>query len=57
MQLQWDTMASPVVNLYNQFQSLRDQVDCLNESIEPRKLFPHFVLVFATSSEACRCVG
>lgn len=43
-------MESSVVNLYNQFQSLRAQVDGLNEGIEPRKLFPHVVLVFATSS-------
>lgn len=42
-------MEPSVVNLYNQFQSLRAQVDGLNEGIEPRKLFPHFVLVFATS--------
>ncbi|XP_008318652.1 rac GTPase-activating protein 1-like [Cynoglossus semilaevis] len=31
-------MESPVVNLYNQFQSLRAQVDCLNEGIEPQFL-------------------
>lgn len=31
-------MESPVMNLYNQFQLLRAQVDGLNESIEPRKL-------------------
>ncbi|AWP03147.1 putative rac GTPase-activating protein 1-like [Scophthalmus maximus] len=31
-------MASPGVNLYNQFQSLREQVDGLNEGIEPQFL-------------------
>ena len=46
-------MESPVVNLYDQFQSLRAQVDGLNEGIEPRKLIPHFVSVFATFLEAC----
>lgn len=29
------------VNLYNQFQNLRAQLDALNESTEPRKLPPH----------------
>lgn len=38
------------MNLYNQFQSLRTQVDGLNESIEPRKLFLHFAVVSAISS-------
>lgn len=42
-------MEAPVLNLYNQFQSLRAQVEGLNESIEPRKLFPHKTLAFATS--------
>lgn len=42
-------MESSVLNLYNRFQSLGAQVDSINEGIEPRKLFPHFVLVFATS--------
>ncbi len=47
-------MESSVVNLYNQFQSLRAQMDGLTEGIEPRKLFPHLVLVFATLLEACQ---
>lgn len=46
-------MERSAVNLYNQFESLRAQVDCLNESIEPRKLFPRAVLVFVTCLEAC----
>lgn len=37
-------MESPVMNLYNQFQLLRAQVDVLNESIEPRKLLPRFAI-------------
>lgn len=47
--VQQDTMESPVVNLYNQFQSLRAQVDCLNEGIEPRELFSQPVAVFCLS--------
>lgn len=39
-------MESSVMNLNNQFQSLRAQVEALNESVEPRKLFPHIVLGF-----------
>uniref|UniRef100_A0A3Q4AP95 Rac GTPase-activating protein 1 n=1 Tax=Mola mola TaxID=94237 RepID=A0A3Q4AP95_MOLML len=41
-------MASSVVNLYNQFQSLRAQVDGLNESIEPQ------FLQMAVNFEDCR---
>lgn len=37
-------MESPVINLYNQFQLIRAQMDGLNESIEPRKLLQHFFL-------------
>lgn len=47
-------MESTAVNLYNQFQSLITQVEGLNEGIEPRKLFPQFVLVFPTSQEVCQ---
>lgn len=42
-------MEASVVNLYNQFQSLRAQVDGLNEGIEPRKLFTNFASVFVTT--------
>ncbi|XP_069571482.1 rac GTPase-activating protein 1-like [Brachyistius frenatus] len=41
-------MESPVVNLYNQFQSLRAQVDGLNENIEPQ------FLQMAVNFEDCR---
>ncbi|XP_054640532.1 rac GTPase-activating protein 1-like [Dunckerocampus dactyliophorus] len=41
-------MESTVVNLYNQFQTLRSQVDCLNESVEPQ------FLQMAVSFEECR---
>uniref|UniRef100_A0A8C4DJF9 Rac GTPase-activating protein 1 n=1 Tax=Dicentrarchus labrax TaxID=13489 RepID=A0A8C4DJF9_DICLA len=41
-------MESPVVNLYNQFQSLRAQVDGLNEGIEPQ------FLQMAVNFEECR---
>ncbi|XP_019108899.2 rac GTPase-activating protein 1 [Larimichthys crocea] len=41
-------MESSVVNLYNQFQSLRAQVDGLNESIEPQ------FLQMAANFEECR---
>ncbi|XP_049893983.1 rac GTPase-activating protein 1-like [Epinephelus moara] len=41
-------MESSVVNLYNQFQSLRAQVDCLNEGIEPQ------FLQMALNFEECR---
>lgn len=42
-------MELSVMNQYNQFQSLRAQVDGLNESTEPGKLFLHFVLICAIS--------
>ncbi|XP_039971388.1 rac GTPase-activating protein 1-like [Xiphias gladius] len=41
-------MESPVVNLYNQFQSLRAQLDGLNEGIEPQ------FLQMAVNFEECR---
>ncbi|KAG7229730.1 hypothetical protein INR49_012526 [Caranx melampygus] len=41
-------MESPVLNLYNQFQSLRAQVEGLNESIEPQ------FLQMAQNFEECR---
>ncbi|TMS19648.1 Rac GTPase-activating protein 1 [Larimichthys crocea] len=41
-------MESSVVNLYNQFQSLRAQVDGLNESVEPQ------FLQMAANFEECR---
>ncbi|XP_022600971.1 rac GTPase-activating protein 1-like [Seriola dumerili] len=41
-------MESPVLNLYNQFQSLRAQVDGLNEGIEPQ------FLQMALNFEECR---
>ncbi|XP_049443217.1 rac GTPase-activating protein 1-like [Epinephelus fuscoguttatus] len=41
-------MESSVVNLYNQFQSLRAQVDCLTEGIEPQ------FLQMALNFEECR---
>nr|XP_061814341.1 rac GTPase-activating protein 1-like [Nerophis lumbriciformis] len=41
-------MESTVVNLHNQFQSLRAQVDCLNETIEPQ------FLQLAINFEDCR---
>lgn len=41
-------MEPSVMNLYNQFESLRAQVDGLNESIEPRKSFLLFVVVSAS---------
>ncbi|KAL7407216.1 hypothetical protein ABVT39_004868 [Epinephelus coioides] len=41
-------MESSVVNLYNQFQSLRAQMDCLNEGIEPQ------FLQMALNFEECR---
>lgn len=50
-------MESPVMNLYNQFQLLRAQVDGLNESIEPRKLLPRFALLFATSVTVQQTLG
>lgn len=46
-------MESAAGNLYNQFQSLRAQVDGLNEGIEPRKLFSHLVVVLAICSRIC----
>lgn len=45
------------MNLYNQFQLLRAQVDGLNEGIEPRKLLPFLVLVFATGLTVLQTVG
>ncbi len=47
-------MESSLVNLLNEFQSLTAQMEGLNEGIEPRKLFPHIVLVFVTSLESCQ---
>ncbi|XP_037108338.1 rac GTPase-activating protein 1-like [Syngnathus acus] len=41
-------MESAVVNLYNQFQSLRSQMDALNESVEPQ------FLQMALNFEDCR---
>ncbi|XP_061641543.1 rac GTPase-activating protein 1-like isoform X1 [Phyllopteryx taeniolatus] len=41
-------METAVVNLYNQFQSLRAQVDCLNETVEPQ------FLEMAINFEDCR---
>lgn len=45
-------MELSAVNLYNQFESLRAQVDGLNESIEPRKLISYVALVLVTFVEA-----
>lgn len=39
-------MESPVINLYNQFQLMRAQMDGLNESVEPRELLRHLILEF-----------